>query len=174
MIATKERKTDSFHFREPDKEDGAAVWNLIKDTGILDLNSSYSYLMWCEFFSGTSIVAERENGVTGFISGFIRPSSPDTLFIWQVAVDESERGNGLGTKMLFELLERSDCENVRHLEATVSPSNNPSQRLFQGFAKKLETECIVSDCFTKEDFPEQGHEDELLYQIGPFLHGNQK
>lgn len=124
--------------------------------------------MWCEIFSDTSIVAIRENRVVGFISGFINPNSPDTLFIWQVAVNESERGRGLGTKMLFQLLDREICEDVHYLEATISPSNKPSQHLFRGLARKLDTDCRVSDYFASTDFPQEGHEDEELFSIGPF------
>ena len=124
--------------------------------------------MWCEIFSDTSIVAVRENKIVGFISGFINPNSTDTLFIWQVAVNESERGRGLGTQMLFQLLERSICEDVHFVEATVSPSNKPSQHLFRGLARKLDTECHVSDYFSSTDFPQEGHEDEQMFRIGPF------
>lgn len=167
--ATLERNRRGFQFRKPVKEDGADVWKLIKGTGILDLNSSYSYLMWCEFFNDTSIVVEHDEHIVGFISGFIRPTSPETLFIWQVAVDDSQRGKGLGTSMLLHLIERSSREDVQYLEATVSPSNIPSQQLFKGLAEKMDTQCDVSDCFTTEDFPEDTHEDELIYRIGPFL-----
>ncbi|MCG1029370.1 diaminobutyrate acetyltransferase [Virgibacillus halodenitrificans] len=167
MTISTDIKTD-FHFRKPTKDDGAAVWELIKDTGVLDLNSSYSYLMWCEIFSETSIVADREEGTVGFISGFIHPDHPKTLFIWQVAVNESERGKGLGTKMLFQLLQREACEHVAYIEATVSPSNTPSQQLFKGLAKKLDTNCEIGDYFSADDFPQEGHEDELLFKIGPF------
>src|SRR5699024_9351850 len=137
---------------------------------VLDLNSSYSYLMWCELFSETSIVAQREGNTVGFISGFLHPMKKDTLFIWQVAVNPSERGRGLATKMLRELLERSACKDVTFVEATVSPSNKPSQSLFKGLAEKLDTNCNVSDYFSSKDFPDEGeeHEDELLFQIGPF------
>lgn len=158
-----------FHFRKPTKEDGAAVWQLIKDMKVLDLNSSYSYLMWCEIFSETSIVAEREGNIVGFISGFIHPNNRETLFIWQVAVNTSERGKGLATKMLRELLIRSTSNNVQYVEATISPSNKASQSLFRGLAQKLDTDCNVSDYFTSKDFPDEGeeHEDELLFKIGP-------
>src|SRR5699024_11825128 len=91
MTKTKEQEGE-LGFCKPTKDDGAEVWELIKHTGVLDLNSSYSYLMWCEIFSETSIVVEREGNTVGFISGFIHPDQPDTLFIWQVAVDASERG----------------------------------------------------------------------------------
>src|SRR5699024_5571098 len=92
----------------------------------------------------------------------------EKLFIWQVAVAESERGKGLASKMLHHILERDVCENVRYVEATVSPSNIPSRKLFNGLARNLDTNIEVFDCFTAEDFPEQGHEDELTHQIGPF------
>ena len=173
MTIPTDRKTD-FQFRKPTKEDGAAVWQLIKDTQVLDLNSSYSYLMWCEIFSETSIVAERDGHTVGFISGFINPNSPDSLFIWQVAVNASERGRGLATSMLRELLKRSATSKVEFIEATVSPSNKPSQSLFKGLAEKLETNCDISDYFVSEDFPDEGeeHEDELLYKIGPIKEEN--
>ncbi|ASN04487.1 diaminobutyrate acetyltransferase [Virgibacillus necropolis] len=171
MTKTKDIKTE-FHFRVPNKKDGAAVWELIKHTGVLDLNSSYSYLMWCEIFSETSIVAIDEGETVGFISGFIHPDTPNTLFIWQVAVHESERGRGLGTKMLFQLLQRESCENIHYVEATVSPSNTPSQNLFHGFAEKLDTNCVTGDYFSSTDFPQKGHEDELLYKIGPIQEEN--
>ncbi len=163
MIPTKTK----FHFRKPTKDDGAAVWNLINEMGVLDLNSSYSYIMWCEIFAETSIVAERDGETVGFISGFIHPDTPNTLFIWQVAVNQSERGQGLGTKMLFQLLNRDYREPVQYLEATVSPSNTPSNHLFWGLSRKLDSNCVISDYILSEDFPEAGHEDELLFRIGP-------
>lgn len=159
--------TEEFHFRRPGKNDGAAVWELVNDTGVLDLNSSYSYLMWCEIFSETSIVVEKNGSIVGFISGFINPKNENCLFIWQVAVDESQRGNGLGTKMLLELLERDCCRDIAYVEATVSPSNIPSQHLFLGLAKKLDTKCSISNYFLSIDFPRTGHENEMLYKIGP-------
>ncbi|HLS08670.1 diaminobutyrate acetyltransferase [Lentibacillus sp.] len=164
---TKTKEQEGLVFRKPTKDDGAEVWELIKETGVLDLNSSYSYLMWCEIFSETSIVVERDGKTVGFISGFIHPDQPDTLFIWQVAVDASERGNGLATRMLYQLLKREGCEEVNYVEATVSPSNIASQQLFKGLAKKLRTKCVIHDYFTSGDFPKEGHEDERLFKIGP-------
>lgn len=174
MTATLERPKTKRKFRKPTKEDGADVRHLIKDTGILDLNSSYSYLMWCEFFDETTVVVEQDEDIVGFVSGFIQPAKSDTLFIWQVAVDEAARGNGLGTKMILHLLERKACKNVRYIEATFSPSNIPSQRLFQGLAEKLNMHCQVSEGFTTEDFPEDTHEDERVFRIGPFAKGTKK
>lgn len=166
--STKERVVTTYRFREPNEEDGADAWTLVKDTGILDLNSSYSYLMWCKYFRNTSVVVEREGRIVGFVSGFIKQDAPNVLFIWQVAVDESERGQGLATRMIRHILRRPICENVHYLEATVSPSNKPSQQLFTRLADKLDAACEISDCFTKEHFPDEGHEEERSFYIGPF------
>ena len=155
-------------FREPCLEDGAEVWKLIKQTGVLDLNSSYSYLMWCTYFGDTSIVIESDDKIVGFVSAFIKPASPNKLFVWQVAVAESERGKGFASKMLHQLLKRNACEDIQFIETTITPSNIASQKLFQGLARDLKTELQVSDCFNTNDFPEKGHEDELMHQIGPF------
>lgn len=125
--------------------------------------------MWCAYFHKTSVVVEDADGrITGFVSGFIKPESPDTLFIWQVAVAETERGKGLATKMLDYLLEQDAARDVRFMEATISPSNIPSQRLFHGLARKMAADLQVLPCFKAEDFPEQGHEDELIHLVGPF------
>lgn len=173
ITLTVEMESD-FYFREPAKNDGAAVWELIKGTKVLDLNSSYSYLMWCDIFSETSIVAEKDGEIFGFISGYKNPNNPNKLFIWQVAVDVSARGNGLATKMLRQLLKRKASKNIDYVEATVSPSNQPSQSLFKGLAKKLDTDCHISEYFIADDFPaeEEEHEDELLFTIGPITTEN--
>lgn len=129
--------------------------------------------MWCEVFAQTSIVVVKQNEIVGFISGFIHPEKEDTLFIWQVAVRETERGQGLGTKMLSQLLGRNTaCENVHYVEATVSPSNEPSQRLFLGLARKFQTDWKISDYFKATDFPKSNHEDEWLFRIGPIENKN--
>jgi L-2,4-diaminobutyric acid acetyltransferase len=153
--------------RQPLEEDGAGVWALIEEAGVLDLNSSYSYLMLCKFFPDTCVVAENNDDIVGFISAFRPPNDDDVIFVWQVAVASSERGEGLASRMLQDLLEREDCSEVQYLEATVSPSNIPSQSLFRGLARKLNTQCEVSECFPENMFPDEGHEVEMTYRIGP-------
>nr|WP_240511880.1 diaminobutyrate acetyltransferase [Paludifilum halophilum] len=141
---------------------------MIKRAGVLDLNSSYSYLMLCKFFSETCVIAEENDRIVGFVSAFIPPESQDTVFVWQVAVDASQRGKGLGKTLLKELLNRNACDDVRFLEATVSPSNVPSQSLFKSVAKDLDTQCQVFECFPENLFPDEQHESEWTYRIGPF------
>lgn len=154
--------------RTPKIEDGAKIWSLVKKTGVLDVNSPYSYLMMAKFFNDTCIVAEEDNEIVGFVTGFIQPTAPDTYFVWQVAVDDSQRGKGLASKMIQSQLQKEVCENVSYLEATVSPSNIPSESLFLRIARDLNTECNVSECFSEDMFPGDDHEEERTFRIGPF------
>ncbi|WP_369405527.1 GNAT family N-acetyltransferase [Aneurinibacillus tyrosinisolvens] len=87
---------------------------------------------------------------------------------WQVAVAESERGNGLGSLLLKELMGREICEDIRYLETIISPSNHPSQALFRGFARDLSVECKISECFPAHLFPGSVYEPEMTFRIGPF------
>lgn len=155
------------HLREPTENDGAKMYALVKKTKALDLNSPYSYLMWAKYFHKTSIVAVKNEDLIGFISGFLQPHEPQTLFVWQIAVDKSQRGKGLATHLLIQLLKQLENVPIRYLEATVTPSNAPSKNLFTGLADKLNTNCEVKACFSADQFPESAHEPEFLYRIGP-------
>lgn len=161
-----EVSSDTVQLGSPTVEDGAAMWELVNNS-TLDQNSAYKYVMMAEFFAETCVVAKENDDVVGFITAFIPPDRPDVVFVWQVGVDSSQRGKGIASKMLTELVSRKACENVRFVEATVTPSNKASQSLFRRLAKTYQTECIVSDFFPEEIFPGEGHEAELSFRIGP-------
>lgn len=158
---------DSLTFEKPTVEDGADMWELVKNS-TLDLNSSYKYIMMCEFFAETCVVAKEKGELVGFVTAFIPPEKQDTVFVWQVGVDSSQRGKGLASRLLNELVERTGCDDVKYLEATVTPSNEASQALFKKLARTHNTTCEVSECFAEELFPGEGHEAELTFRIGPF------
>jgi L-2,4-diaminobutyric acid acetyltransferase len=144
------------------------MFRIVKESQVLDVNSSYSYLLWSKYFSKTSIIATCKGKPIGFVSGFLQPDAPDTLFVWQVAVDTKFQGHGLATKLIRQLIDRVDEEeSVQFLEATVTPSNLPSSKLFQGLAEKHDTDCAISECFGAEQFPDPDHEAEMTYRIGP-------
>lgn len=156
---------ESFTLEQPTKKDGEGMWLLAKKTS-LDLNSAYKYIMMAEYFSETCVVAKENNTVVGFITGFIQPEHPDVIFIWQIGVDSSQRGKGLASKMLDDLLARASTETVRYLEATITKDNIPSQSLFKKLAKEKKTEYKVEETFPAEVFPGDG-EAEYTYRIGP-------
>ncbi|MCP3961998.1 MAG: diaminobutyrate acetyltransferase [bacterium] len=158
---------DSPTLRQPTVEDAAAIWRLTRDSGVLDLNSSYSYLLVCSHHAATSIVAERAGRVVGFVSAYRLPRNPEALFVWQVGIDERHRRGGLATGMLVALLERPTVAGVRFVEATVTPSNGASWRLFHSLARRLGARLEVAEGFRRRHFPGGGHEPEELLRIGP-------
>jgi L-2,4-diaminobutyric acid acetyltransferase len=153
----------------PRLEDGAAIWRIARDSQALDLNSSYSYLLWCRDFAATSVVARDGNGEpVGFITGYTRPQHPRTLLVWQVAVDQAQRGRGLAGAMLDALASRVAQElGADRVETTVTPDNTPSNRLFTSFAERHGAAVEREVLFDGETFPGGGHEPEVLYRIGP-------
>lgn len=159
--------TDTIILRKPDIQDGNAIYTLIKSSPPLDLNSPYCYLLICRHFSETSVLAETGNGISGFISAYIPPSNPDTLFVWQVAVHERSRKQGLATMMLSRILARPGLARIQYIETTVTPSNRASETLFRRYARKLGTSCTESVCFPAGLFGSGPHEEEVLFRIGP-------
>ncbi|RXK12829.1 diaminobutyrate acetyltransferase [Halarcobacter mediterraneus] len=157
---------DDISIRKPRKQDGKKIHELVKSTKVLDVNSEYLYLLQATHFSNLCSVAICEEEVIGFVSGYMIPNENNTLFIWQVAVDENFRGNDLARRLILDIVQRKEL-NIKFLHTTVSPSNNSSIRVFEKVAKHYETQMTSCEFFTKEDFNNQ-HEEEVLYKIGPF------
>ena len=140
--------------REPTPDDGAALWELVRELGKLDLNSPYAYLLVGRHLASTSVVADLGDGeLVGFVSAYRPPIHDDVVFVWQVGVHPKMRGHGLARRMLMEILGRDTCHGVRWVESTVTPNNLPSQRLFRSLARQLDTEITVTPYFPRDLFP---------------------
>ncbi|RXJ83889.1 diaminobutyrate acetyltransferase [Arcobacter sp. CECT 8985] len=155
---------------EPKKSDGKEIFNLINRCKPLDVNSEYLYLLQSTYFSKTCSVAKIDDKVIGFISGYLVPNENDTLFIWQVAVDETARGKSVAKNLLLEILNRECNKHINYIHTTISPSNKSSQRFFEKFATNFETKIESSTFLEIEDF-NSAHEEEVLYKIGPLKKG---
>jgi L-2,4-diaminobutyric acid acetyltransferase len=153
----------------PTVADGAALWRIARDSKTLDLNSSYSYLLWCRDFADTTVVARDERGEpVGFVTGYLRPDRPRTLLVWQVAVDPAHRGHGIAAKLLDGLTARLIAERgITELETTITPGNTASERLFTSFAARHGAPLERAVLFPAELFPDGPHDPEVLYRIGP-------
>lgn len=155
--------------RRPNDADGYALHQLIARCPPLDCNSVYCNLLHCSDFADTAIAAETADGeLVGFISGYRPPNRPGTLFIWQVAVDPSQRGQGLALRMLLALTERLAAQGVRYLETTISPDNAASQALFTKAFNRLNANHSTRTLFSRAAHFAGKHEDEVLYRAGPF------
>lgn len=137
-------------FRESTSEDGAAIWELIRECKPLDENSVYCNLIQCDHFRNTCVVVELEGKIVGWVSAYIVPDDPEAIFVWQVAVSKDARGMGLGRRMLQHLIERKVCKDVTRLQATITRDNEASWALFRSFADNQGGELEAEAHFTRE------------------------
>jgi L-2,4-diaminobutyric acid acetyltransferase len=162
--------TQRLEIDTPVVADGPALHRITRASGVLDLNSCYAYLLWCRDFSRTSAVARLDGVIVGFVTGFLRPDDPETLLVWQVAVDASHRGGGVAGKLLNHLVDRLVPGGVRYLETTISADNAASIRLFSRLAQRRHAGIARRELFPADLFPD-AHLGEDLYRIGPFSPG---
>lgn len=157
--------------RPPRGSDAVAIRDLVTETGVLDLNSTYAYLLLSTDFAQTSIVAELDGRLQGFITGYLPPLRPDVLFVWQVAVAPTAQRGGLAAAMLDALVDRVRSERngvPLTVEATVSPGNASSRAFFGAFARRHGVPLTEHVHFTADQLdPDGAHEDEPLLRIGP-------
>jgi L-2,4-diaminobutyric acid acetyltransferase len=161
-------KSDDITFRKPESQDGSRVHKLISECKPLDENSVYCNLLQCTHFADTSVAAEMDGDLVGFISGYIPPQQPETVFVWQVAVHEKGRGQGLAKRMLKEIVSRDACKHVTHMETTITEDNEASWALFRSFARDMGAELTYHEHFSKETHFGGHHDPEFLLRIGPF------
>ena len=154
------------HVECPTAGDGPDLWGLARDSGELDLNSPYTYLIWCRDFASTSVVARDGEQTVGFITGYRRPDASDTLFVWQVAVDPAYRGQRIGVRMLDAIGDAMRRLGCQYMEATVTPDNEASARMFASFARANSAPLAKSEGFESTLFPDN-HQPEDLIRIGP-------
>lgn len=155
--------TMSISYRKPTVTDGTLIHTLIANCPPLDTNSLYCNLLQCRDFADTSIVASTEQGdIAGFISGYIPPQRPDTLFIWQVALDRRYRGQGIAQQMLTRLFKRHP--QLTALETTISPGNDASEALFARFFDAHGMTVDTHILFDKALHFQGQHDSEVLYR----------
>jgi L-2,4-diaminobutyric acid acetyltransferase len=138
-------------------------------TNVLDVNSTYAYLLCATDFADTAIVAEEGGELRGFITGYHPPARPEVLFVWQVAVAPHAQGGGLATAMLDALVSRVRQGRHGHpltVETTVAPGNQPSRALFGAFARRHGVP-ITSLPHFDADLLGADHDDEPMLRIGP-------
>lgn len=153
-------------YRQPTSDDGARLWEIASDSKVLDVNSSYSYVLWCHDFAATSIIAETDGRTIGFVTGYRRQTDPSTLMVWQVAVDDDHRGHGIAATMLHRLFDRAQRSGVVAMHTTISPDNVASQRLFASVAAARGLNFERRDLFAADSFPD-AHQPEQLYMLEP-------
>ncbi|WP_349829014.1 diaminobutyrate acetyltransferase [Brevibacterium litoralis] len=168
MSAKEDPVEEHVEIRAPRMSDGGGMWRVARDSRVLDLNSSYAYVLFARDFADTCRVAVEGEQVVGFVLGYLRPDAPDRVFVWQVAVDADQRGRGLSGRLLDDLVDglRQGASPVEWLETTITDDNAASRRLFASFARRRHATERIEPLFAADHFPD-GHDPEPLHVIGP-------
>jgi L-2,4-diaminobutyric acid acetyltransferase len=159
--------TSKITFHTPSKEDGFSVSKLIESCPPLDTNSVYCNLLQCHHFAQTSVAAKIGEDLVGFVSGYLIPEKPETLFIWQVAVAEKARGQGLARQMVQEIIDRPENAHVTWVETTITDDNKASWALFESLARHRGGMVKRSSLFDKAQHFSDEHDTEYLARVGP-------
>ncbi|MFC8599512.1 diaminobutyrate acetyltransferase [Isoptericola sp. NPDC057191] len=165
--------------RPPTTADGAAMWRLARDSGSLDLNSSYAYLLLADHFSATCRLAflgsdgdgddAGDDGPVGFLAAYRLPADPATLFVWQVAVDPRARGRRVAGRLLDAVVDATGEGGpaVARVHTTVTADNAASRRVFARWAAERGATLRETTGYEAADFPD-GHDGEPLLVIEGF------
>ncbi len=153
--------------RKPCVEDGAKLRQLVANSEEIDDNSCYLYLLLCQDFADTCVVAELDGSIVGFVTGYTPPTRPTSLFVWQVVVAPEARRQGLAKRMLEALIAQFPADKLEWVEATITPDNQPSRGLFAALARSLHTEIAFTPYFLAEHFGNFAHDPEELCRVGP-------
>ncbi len=169
MNGVSSRVPKGFDLSMPTLADGGAIWRMAREAGRLDVNSSYSYLLWCREFAAASLVARHDSGdLAGFIVGFRRPSAPSELFVCQIATAAGFRGRGVASAMLDDLIDSAADSplasggRIDAVEASVTADNRASIALFESFARRHGGRLHRSPLFISAQFPDQHPTEELI------------
>jgi L-2,4-diaminobutyric acid acetyltransferase len=160
-------QAEQVSIRQAQHGDGAGMWQVVKDCGVLDLNSAYLYMLQANHFAETCAVATVDERIVGLVTGHCPPNRPGAVFLWQVGIRPEAQGLGLGKKLVSAFLKLPGAEGAVRLETTITPSNEASRALFKRIAADLDADFQVSPFFTADEFPDAGHEPEELITITP-------
>lgn len=152
--------------RAPCAEDGPQISALIAECPPLDPNSPYCNLLQCTHFAATCVLAERRGRLIGWISAHRPPSDPRQIFVWQVAVHPTARGDGLAGRMLDELLARDTVRSASVLTTTITETNTASWNLFTSFARRRGLSLSKTPLFHRDAHFAGAHDTEWQAEIG--------
>jgi L-2,4-diaminobutyric acid acetyltransferase len=155
----------TINFRESLLGDGLPIWEVVRATGVLDVNSAYCYHLLSHFFGNTTVVALDGDQVIGFVSGYGVPKDPSVAFLWQIGFLPAYQGQGLGRRLLDYWVALPALASVSHIHTTISPDNQPSQGLFCAWAKGHGLAMVRAPFLTASHFGDSGHPPEDLYVI---------
>ncbi|MEV5575237.1 GNAT family N-acetyltransferase [Spirillospora sp. NPDC052269] len=116
---------ESVRLRPAEPEDHDRIISVVDDWWGRPIRSVLPRL-FLDHFHRTSLVAEDDEGLAGFLVGLLSPSMPDAAYIHFVGVDPRLRGSGLARRLYQEFFELAAAGGRTEVRAITSPQNHGS------------------------------------------------
>ncbi|MFD7713043.1 GNAT family N-acetyltransferase [Streptomyces sp. NPDC059785] len=104
--------------------------------GERDLRSLH-LLALVQEFGPTCLVARAEDGIRGYVFGFVTPDG--TGYVHLIATRDDARGTGLGRRLYTAFAEAAERQGARRLKAITSTGNSGSIAFHRGLGFDTET-----------------------------------
>jgi predicted GNAT superfamily acetyltransferase len=88
--------------------------------------SGMAQRLFFEHFADTSLVAEDDGGLAGFLVGFLSHSRPDEAYVHLVGIRPDLRGSGLGRDLYERFFELARAAGRTAVTCITSPVNEGS------------------------------------------------
>jgi predicted GNAT superfamily acetyltransferase len=82
--------------------------------------------LFLDHFFGTSLIAEHDGKLAGFLIGFLSPSKPQDAYIHFVGVTPAWRRTGLARSLYEQFFDRARDDGRTVVKAITSPQNGTS------------------------------------------------
>lgn len=82
--------------------------------------------LWLQHFAGTSLVAERDGALVGFLIGFLSVDRAAEAYIHFVGVSPAARGAGVGRALYERFFETSRAHGRTCVRCVTTPANSAS------------------------------------------------
>jgi ribosomal protein S18 acetylase RimI-like enzyme len=82
--------------------------------------------LFFDHFGSTSLVAESDGSLAGFLIGFVSPTKEGTAYVHFIGVDPGRRGSGLGSELYRRFFAVARAAGCRRVECITSPVNTGS------------------------------------------------
>ncbi len=89
------------------------------------------YKIILRYFGDYCFIAEEKRKIVGFVMGIVPQSFLGTYFLWQIGVDPSYQGQGIGGELIKKVEKELRKQGFIRIEVTIDPVNIPSQKLFE-------------------------------------------
>lgn len=117
--------------RNPKESEFKKVYRFISKCKPLESYKAHFYKIMLRYFKDTCFIANCEGRIAGFVLGFISQTQDKTFFLWQIGVNPSMQGKGVGQIFLKTVEKNIKKKGIERIELTIAPKNKPSQRLFE-------------------------------------------